>query len=45
MKILHNPKAYPAIATYTENTWRFSNRWDWAELANEPVPEDKVRHT
>lgn len=44
MKILHNPKAYPAIATYIENTWRFSNRWVWAEVTGEPVPEDKVRH-
>lgn len=43
MKILHNPKAYQALAAYIKNTWRFSNRWDWAELVKEPVPEDRTR--
>lgn len=26
MKILHNPKAYPAIAKFIKETWRFSKQ-------------------
>lgn len=47
MKILNNPKEYSAIASFNESTWRFSNRWDWAELVKkQPLKErqDKINN-
>lgn len=37
---LSNPKAFSAIAEYCDATWRFKDRWVWANIVEEPTPKD-----
>lgn len=36
--ILRTPNAFKHVATYCDATWRFKNRWVWANIRDEPVP-------
>lgn len=38
--ILTNPKAFKAVASYCNSTWRFQQRWVWATVIDEPHPAD-----
>lgn len=39
--ILNDPRAFEAIASYCDNTWRLKNRWSWASIADERMPPDR----
>lgn len=36
--VLNDPKAFPALATYCDATWRFKNHWVWADIIDKPHP-------
>ena len=38
--ILPNPQAFELVAKYCEETWRFKDRWAWADIANDETPQD-----
>lgn len=37
-RILSNPDSFKAVASYCNSTWRFANRWVWAETTDQEVP-------
>lgn len=39
--ILTKPKAFTAIATYCDSTWRLKNRWSWAKISDETLPPNR----